>query len=203
MNKIILILSFGLICLVGMASVSAVDVVDCAVNDSVVCASDVDAYESAGDNASYDNDTGSHGGAIAFDGINLTNSPYIRHDFNEGGAIASDGINLTNSIYINNGNFHIEKNVIGKKMDVRLFGRLDVSNTPAFESIIKDLDNVEELTLDFKYVDYISSSALRVLISMQKVMTQHDGSMKLINVPDDIMDIFDVTGFSDILTIEQ
>ena len=194
MNKIILLLSFGLICLMGMASVSAVDVDDCAVNDSAVdvddcvvvdsvvndsavCVSDVDAYEYAEDNASHENCT----------------------------SIVNCNDDLENGLQfqILSSNLQIQKKVDGKKLDVKLIGKLDIPNTPAFESILQDLDNVQELTLDFKDVSYISSASLRVLISMQKVMIQHDGSMKLINVPDDIMDVFDITGFSDILTIEQ
>jgi anti-sigma B factor antagonist len=60
---------------------------------------------------------------------------------------------------------------------------------------------VKELTIDFDKVEYISSSGLRVLLAEQKVMNKQ-GSMKLINVNDTIMEIFEVTGFTDILTIE-
>ena len=206
MNKIILLLSFGLICLMGMASVSAVDVDDCvvddcAVNDSVVCVSDVDAYGSADDNA-FEDSNASHGGAIDYSGINYEdykNCPYINNSFNP---IDNDFEDYSEFQMLYTA-FHIEKKVDGKKLDVKLFGSLELSNVPAFESLLNDLDNVEELTLDFKDVDFISIKALRVPILMQKAMTQNGGSMKLINVPDNIMYVFNALGLSKILTIEQ
>ena len=63
------------------------------------------------------------------------------------------------------------------------------------------LDGVKELTLDFEKLDYISSAGLRVLLSTQKVMNKQ-GALKIIHVNDTIMEIFEVTGFTDILTIE-
>ena len=83
-----------------------------------------------------------------------------------------------------------------------LEGRLDTMTAPELEKELKDsLDGVSELTLDFAGLDYISSAGLRVLLAAQKVMNKQ-GSMKVTNVNETIMEIFEVTGFSDILTIE-
>ena len=83
-----------------------------------------------------------------------------------------------------------------------LEGRLDTVTAPELEKELKvSLDGVSELTLDFAALDYISSAGLRVLLSAQKIMNKQ-GTMKLKNVNETIMEIFEVTGFSDILTIE-
>jgi len=81
-------------------------------------------------------------------------------------------------------------------------GRVDTTTAPALEQELKgSLDGIKELILDFSQVEYISSAGLRVLLSTQKLMAKQ-GSMKLVRVSEDIMEIFEVTGFSDILTIE-
>ena len=83
-----------------------------------------------------------------------------------------------------------------------LQGRLDTVTAPDLEKELKEsLDGVSELTLDFEGLEYISSAGLRVLLSAQKTMNRQ-GEMKLVHVCDTIMEIFEVTGFSDILTIE-
>jgi len=88
------------------------------------------------------------------------------------------------------------------KVSAVLEGRLDTVTSPDLE---KELDAVlegaEELVLDFEKLEYISSAGLRVLLANQKRMNKQ-GSMKLVNVNDTIMGIFEVTGFSEILTIE-
>ncbi|MBR6040978.1 MAG: STAS domain-containing protein [Clostridia bacterium] len=87
-------------------------------------------------------------------------------------------------------------------LTIALEGRLDTMNTPELEAALKDtLNGVEELTFDFEKLDYISSAGLRVLLSAQKTMNRQ-GSMKVVHVNEIIMEIFEVTGFSDILTIE-
>ena len=96
----------------------------------------------------------------------------------------------------------IYKKKNGSAMTVALEGRLDTSTAPALEKTLKEsLDGVSELTLDFAGLEYISSAGLRVLLSAQKIMNQQ-GSMKLKNVNEIIMEILEVTGFSEILTIE-
>ena len=81
-------------------------------------------------------------------------------------------------------------------------GRLDTTTSPELETVLKgSLDGVTELVFDFGKLEYISSAGLRVLLSAQKKMNEQ-GSMKLVHVGEMIMEIFDVTGFSEILTIE-
>ena len=81
-------------------------------------------------------------------------------------------------------------------------GRLDTLTSPELEEIINtELDGVTDLTLDLAGLDYISSAGLRVLLRAQKKMAAA-GTMKLINVSPIIMEIFEITGFSEILTIE-
>ncbi len=85
---------------------------------------------------------------------------------------------------------------------VTLEGRLDTTTAPDLEKELKDsLDDVTELIMDFEKLEYISSAGLRVLLSAQKIMSRQ-GEMKLIHVSNTIMEIFEVTGFVDILTIE-
>ena len=97
---------------------------------------------------------------------------------------------------------NINKTVEGEKTVFTLEGRMDTVTAPELEKELKaSLDGVKELTLDFEKLDYISSAGLRVLLSAQKAMNKQ-GEMKLRNVGETIMEIFEVTGFSDILTIE-
>lgn len=97
---------------------------------------------------------------------------------------------------------NISKNVDGKKLEYLLEGRLDNNTSPQLqEDLEKSLDSVEELVLNFEKLDYISSAGLRVLLVAQK-MIKHQGTMKVTNVNEIIMEVFDVTGFSGILTIE-
>ena len=88
------------------------------------------------------------------------------------------------------------------KLTVALEGRLDTTTAPELEAELKaSLDGVTELTMDLANLDYISSAGLRVLLSAQKTMNKQ-GQMKVTGVSETIMEIFEVTGFSDILTIE-
>ena len=86
-------------------------------------------------------------------------------------------------------------------LELALHGRLDTTTAPELEKELESsLKGVSELTLDFAELDYISSAGLRVLLYAQKTMSQQ-GSLILKNVSEIIMEIFEVTGFSDILTI--
>ena len=97
---------------------------------------------------------------------------------------------------------NIEKQINGKEATVILEGRLDTTTAPQLENELKGfMDSITDLTFDFEKLEYISSAGLRVLLTAQKFMSKQ-GSMKLIHVRDDVNEIFDVTGFSDILTIE-
>ena len=97
---------------------------------------------------------------------------------------------------------NISKNAEGKNLTVILEGRLDTTTAPTLESELKSsLDKIENLVMDLASLQYISSAGLRVLLSAQKIMNRQ-GSMVVRNASDDVKEIFDVTGFSDILTIE-
>ena len=96
----------------------------------------------------------------------------------------------------------ITKVLNGQDLLVKIVGRLDTNTAPNLEDFIsQNISGVKNLTLDFKGVEYISSAGLRVLLSTQKKM-QMVGAMKLINVCELVMEVFEITGFADILTIE-
>ena len=96
----------------------------------------------------------------------------------------------------------INKNKDGAALTLSVEGRLDTMTSPELEAVLKEeLDGVEALTFDFSGLDYISSAGLRVLLSAQKRMNAQ-GTMKVSGVNEIITEIFDVTGFTDILTIE-
>ena len=85
---------------------------------------------------------------------------------------------------------------------IELVGRLDTTTAPALDKTISnDIEGTKSLILDFKRLEYISSAGLRVLLGAQKKM-QKLGSMKLINVCELVMEVFEMTGFADILVIE-
>lgn len=87
-------------------------------------------------------------------------------------------------------------------MNIALTGRLDTTTAPQLEARLNaEIADVKELAFDFEKLDYISSAGLRVILAAQKIMNKQ-GSMVIRNVNSDIMEVFDITGFSDILTIE-
>ena len=96
----------------------------------------------------------------------------------------------------------IEKNLNGELATLVVAGRLDTQTAPELE---KEIDGVvgglKELVFDMTGLEYVSSAGLRVILKAQKIMNTQ-GSMKLIGVNDSIMEVFDITGFLDILTIE-
>ena len=96
----------------------------------------------------------------------------------------------------------INKTATDTALTLALEGRLDPTTAPALEEELKNsLEGVAELTLDFEKLEYISSAGLRVLLSAQKQMNKQ-GKMTIRNVCADIMEVFEITGFSDILTVE-
>ena len=98
---------------------------------------------------------------------------------------------------------NIQKTKEGSALTVALEGRLDTVTAPQLEGELRSaVDGVTELIFDLSALEYISSAGLRVLLSAQKVMNRQ-GSMSIRNVSAEIMEIFDVTGFTDILNIEQ
>ncbi len=94
-----------------------------------------------------------------------------------------------------------EKKYEGETLTITLEGRLDTTTAPELEREIGELNDVRELVIDMKGLEYISSAGLRVILKAQKIMNLK-GSMRLINVGESIMEVFEITGFSDILTIE-
>ena len=96
-------------------------------------------------------------------------------------------------------NIEIKRN--DKELVVQLVGRLDTTTAPILDKTISDnLVDVNKLVLDFVGVEYISSAGLRVVLNAQKKMKQV-GEMSVINVCDEVMEVFEMTGFVDILTI--
>ena len=96
----------------------------------------------------------------------------------------------------------IDKKQNGASLTLFIEGRLDTTTAPELETVIGDVEGLEELTLDLSKLDYISSAGLRLLLSAQKKMNKQNGTMKVTGVNETVSEIFEVTGFSDILTIE-
>jgi len=96
----------------------------------------------------------------------------------------------------------IEKIMNNAELTLVLEGRLDTITAPQLEEALKErLEGVQKLVLDFKALEYISSAGLRVLLMAQKVMNKQ-GTMVIRNVNETISEVFDITGFADLLTIE-
>ena len=97
---------------------------------------------------------------------------------------------------------NIEKTVEGSTLNISLGGRLDTTTAHQLkEELEQSIDGVQELNLDFTALEYLSSAGLRVILSAQKVMNRQ-GKMVIRHVNETIMEVFEVTGFVDILTIE-
>ena len=96
----------------------------------------------------------------------------------------------------------IEKNVNGAVVTLKLVGRVDISTAQALDAEINScIDGAQELVLDCSALEYVSSAGLRVLLKAQKRMNTQ-GTMKLLHVNEIVMEVLDITGFADILTIE-
>ena len=89
-----------------------------------------------------------------------------------------------------------------KELFIKLEGKLDTNTSSDLDSKISELEGVDKVIIDMEKLAYISSAGLRVLLSMQKIMNKQ-GEMILKNVCENVMDIFEVTGFSEILNIED
>jgi len=97
---------------------------------------------------------------------------------------------------------NIVKNLDGDKLVVALEGRLDTTTAPELEAALKEeLASIESAVIDFEKLEYISSAGLRVLLSTHKALMPKDG-LVIKNVCPEIKEVFEITGFSDILTIE-
>ena len=96
----------------------------------------------------------------------------------------------------------IEKKINGEAVTLIVSGRLDTQTAPELENELDSvLSGLKDLTFDMTNLEYVSSAGLRVILKAQKAMNAQ-GSMKLTGVNDSIMEVFDITGFLDILTIE-
>ena len=97
----------------------------------------------------------------------------------------------------------INKTQEGTKLEIALEGRLDTMTAPSLEEEIKNcIEGITELVFDLKDLAYVSSAGLRVLLSAQKTMNKQ-GSMTIRNANEEVLEIFEVTGFIDILNIEE
>ena len=96
----------------------------------------------------------------------------------------------------------INKKMNGSTLEIALEGRLDTMTSPQLEAeLFKDMPQAQELVFDFTKLEYISSAGLRILLTANKAMAAK-GGMKVTNASEIVREVFDVTGFSDILTIE-
>ena len=96
----------------------------------------------------------------------------------------------------------INKNLNGDALELKIIGRLDTTTAPALEAEVKNsLEGLKSIVFDLEGLEYISSAGLRVLLSAQKSMNKQ-GTMKLVNVNEVVMEVFEITGFVDVLSIE-
>lgn len=96
----------------------------------------------------------------------------------------------------------IDKQINGSELTLSLTGRLDTTTAPELEAVIKEnITGVTNLVMDFAGLEYLSSAGLRVILSAQKIMNKQ-GEMVIRNVNETINEVFEITGFIDILTIE-
>ena len=94
-----------------------------------------------------------------------------------------------------------EKN--GSRLTIKITGRLDTTSAPKLEEDLNEvLGDTSKLVMDLDGLEYISSAGLRVLLAAQKKMTAKGGSLKITNVSKSVMDIFEITGFDSIMTVE-
>ncbi len=97
---------------------------------------------------------------------------------------------------------NIIKNAENDTLTITIEGRLDTNTAPQLESELKaSVEGVKKLVLDFTKLEYVSSAGLRVILATQKLMNKQ-GSMVITNVKPTVMEVFEITGFVDILTIE-
>ena len=97
---------------------------------------------------------------------------------------------------------NINRKVNEEELIVIVEGRIDTNTAPLLENEITDIEKFKNLIFDFKDVEYISSAGLRVLLTAQKRINKVSGNMKISNVSENVKDVFEVTGFTDILKIE-
>jgi len=98
---------------------------------------------------------------------------------------------------------NIEQERTDKSVVLTLNGRLDTVNAPLLESKIKEQEDITELTIDFKGITYISSMGLRVLLQAKKAIKAKGGRMSIINMRDSVREIFEMTGFLNLMEKEE
>ena len=92
----------------------------------------------------------------------------------------------------------------GSVLTVKLEGRLDTATSPVLENELRQyLDGVQEITMDFANVEYISSGGLRVLLATEQLLENRGGSMKLTHVNEHILEVFELVGFMDVVKVER
>ena len=97
----------------------------------------------------------------------------------------------------------VTTNTEGTKLTVALEGKLGTTSAPELEKAVKNnIDGITELVFDFEKLEYMASAGLRVLLSAAKVMKKQ-GSMKIINVTEPVMEVFTFTGMADVMEIES
>lgn len=98
----------------------------------------------------------------------------------------------------------IDKEIKDEVFNVKVEGRLDTNTAPELEnSINEDIVGIKELNLNFKNLDYISSAGLRVILKFHKQMAANDGVLNILSPKDEVLDVFDMTGFSTFLNIKE
>lgn len=95
----------------------------------------------------------------------------------------------------------IEKKVNNDSVEIVLVGKLDTKTAPLLDLEMADLTDIRLVEMDFAKLDYVSSAGLRVLLKVQRQMNTSDGKFVIRNVNDAVMEVFEITGFADILTI--
>jgi anti-anti-sigma factor len=97
----------------------------------------------------------------------------------------------------------LENQIVGDEIIIKILGRIDTTTSPKLQDeIMKSFQKGEHLVLDFENVEYISSAGLRVLLVGQKTAESKDGYMKILHTNEIVKNIFDMTGFTAMLTIE-
>ena len=96
----------------------------------------------------------------------------------------------------------IDQNKNGSELQLQLSGRLDTATAPQLDAVIKEnLESIQSLVIDLKKVEYLSSAGLRVLLAAQKAMNGKKGTMSVLHPNDMVQEVFEMTGFTSILTI--
>ena len=98
----------------------------------------------------------------------------------------------------------IKTSIEGSKASIELEGKLTVNTSPDLDAAVDQLPSgVCDVVIDLTNVDYIASAGLRVLVATEKLAVKRGGTMRLLNPIDDVMEVFDMTGLSDVFTIER